>query len=353
MKIKLAILEEDKGYLNRIVSVFNTKYSDKFEIYSFTEMDVALQTLEQAKVDVILVDEQYDVDFNKIPQRCGFAYLVESMGVEAYNNQRAICKFQRVDLIYKQILSIYSENAGNISGLGMGDDSCRVITFTSPSGGTGSSTMAASCAVHYAKKGRKVLYLNLEQFGSSDLFFDAEGQFDMSDVIFALKSKKANLAIKLESCVKQDVSGVYFYSQTKNPLDMLELNMEEKTRLISEIKLSGVYDILIVDADFGVDSDNLKFLKLAEYVVWTGDGSEISNTKISRAYNALSVKEQNVESPVYSRLVLIYNKFSNKSGRAVSGVDITNIGGSPRYEHATSKQVLSQISNMEMFDKLN
>ena len=57
MKIKLAILEEDKGYLNRIVSVFNTKYSDKFEIYSFTEMDVALQTLEQAKVDVILVDE--------------------------------------------------------------------------------------------------------------------------------------------------------------------------------------------------------------------------------------------------------------------------------------------------------
>lgn len=70
MKIKLAILEEDKGYLNRIVSVFNTKYSDKFEIYSFTEMDVALQTLEQAKVDVILVDEQYDVDFNKIPQRC-------------------------------------------------------------------------------------------------------------------------------------------------------------------------------------------------------------------------------------------------------------------------------------------
>ena len=218
-----------------------------------------------------------------------------SIGVEAYNNQRAICKFQRVDLIYKQILSIYSENAGNISGLGMGDDSCRVITFTSPSGGTGSSTMASSCAVHYAKKGRKVLYLNLEQFGSSDLFFDAEGQFDMSDVIFALKSKKANLAIKLESCVKQDISGVYFYSQTKNPLDMLELNMEEKTRLISEIKLSGVYDIIIVDADFGVDSDNLKFLKLAEYVVWTGDGSEISNTKISRAYNALSVKEQNVE----------------------------------------------------------
>ena len=135
--------------------------------------------------------------------------------------------------------------------------------------------MAASYAVYCAKKGKKVLYLNLEKFGSSDLFFSAEGQFDMSDVIFALKSKKTNLSIKLESCVKQDVTGVYFYSQTKNSLDMLELQLEEKTRLVSEIKLSGIYDVVIVDTDFGFDIDNLKFLKLAENIVWTGDGSEI------------------------------------------------------------------------------
>lgn len=123
--------------------------------------------------------------------------------------------------------------------------------------------------------------MNLEKFGSSDLFFSAEGQFDMSDVIFALKSKKTNLSIKLESCVKQDVTGVYFYSQTKNSLDMLELQLEEKTRLVSEIKLSGIYDVVIVDTDFGFDIDNLKFLKLAENIVWTGDGSEISNMKLT------------------------------------------------------------------------
>lgn len=43
MKIKLAIIEKDKNYLNRIISVFNTKYSDKFEIYSFTEIEVYVQ----------------------------------------------------------------------------------------------------------------------------------------------------------------------------------------------------------------------------------------------------------------------------------------------------------------------
>lgn len=67
--------------------------------------------------------------------------------------------------------------------------------------------------------------------------------FDMSDIIFALKSKKANLAMKLESCVKQDGSGVYFYSQSKIALDMHELNSEDIMRLLSELKLYGEYDI--------------------------------------------------------------------------------------------------------------
>ena len=39
MKIKLAILESDVSYLKRIVSVFNTKFADKLEIYSFTDKE--------------------------------------------------------------------------------------------------------------------------------------------------------------------------------------------------------------------------------------------------------------------------------------------------------------------------
>lgn len=75
--------------------------------------------------------------------------------------------------------------------------------------------------------------------------------------------------------------------------------------------------------------------------------------EINRAYSALMLKEENEEEPLSSRIVLIYNKFSNKSGRAVSGVDITNIGGAPRYEHASTKQVVEQLCNINMFEKLD
>ena len=352
MKIKLAILEKDVSYLNRIVSAFSTKYSDKFEIYSFTDLAVAMESLEVAKIDVLVANDAFEINVADLPKRCGFAYFVDSADINMENDQRAICKFQKADLIYKQILSVYSEKAGSISGLKLDEDSTKIIFFNSVSGGTGASTMAASAALHFAARNKKTLYLNIEKFGSSDIFFSGEGQFDISDIIFALKSKKANLPLKLESCVKQDDKGVYFYSQSKIALDMLELGREEIIRLISELKLTGGYDYIIVDSDFGLDKDSIKIYRLAHSVVWVGDGSEISNSKIFRAYNALSTLESNADSPLTNRLCLIYNKFSNKTSKALTDIGIKNIGGAPRFEHATVDMVLDQLCTKDFFDKI-
>lgn len=255
-------------------------------------------------------------------------------------------------MIYKKLLGIYSEKAGSVSGLKVGDDSARIIAFCSVGSGNGASSMAAAASVHYAAQNKKTLYLNLEQFGSSDIFFSGEGQYDMSDIIFALKSKKSNLSLKLESCVKQDSRGVYFYSQSKIALDMQELTVDDITSMLSEINLTGSYDYIVIDMEFSLDADKLAVLQQAHSIVWISDGSEISNEKLVRAYNALLAVEQNKEAPLSERICLIYNKFSNKSSRMVEDIDIRNIGGAPRYEHASVEQVVGQLSKMEMFDKI-
>lgn len=352
MKIRLAILEKDKSYLTRIVTAFSARYADKLEIYSFTDYQVAMATLDSAKIDVLVANDLFEVDVNALPKRCGFAYLVDSVGIDTVNNQSAICKFQKADLIYKQILSIYSENAGNVSGLKIGNDDCRIVAFASPSGGTGSSTVAAACARHFAEQGYKVLYLNLEKYGSSESFFHAEGQFDMSDVIYVLKTKKANLTMKLESCVKQDASGVFFYAPTKIALDMLELGAEEIQRLLSELKLAGSYNYIVLDMEYSQNKDTLSILRQAHGIVMVGDGSEISNTKITRAYTALATAEQSADAPLTGRMSLVYNKYSNKTSSAIGDIGLRNIGGAPRYEHAGTEQIQAQLCKMEFFDKI-
>lgn len=352
MKIRLGILERDSGYLSRFMGAFGSKYADKFVIMSFSDPVVAFNSLESEKIEVFLVNDSFEVDFTKIPKRCAFAYFVDSVDIDSVNNQHAICKYQRADLIYKQIIGIYSENAANISNLKFDDNSTRIIAFEPVSGGVGSSTMAAACAIHFAKKGKRTLYLNLEKTGSSDYFFDAEGSATISDVIYALKKKKtANITMKLESCVKRAQNGVYYFSQAVSALDMLELNAEEILHLLSELKTTGSYDYIIIDMDFSIEKNMLDVYRNSHALVWVSDGSEISNIKMSRAYQALFEFESNEDSPITNRLSVIYNKFGSRTGKILD-IGIKNPGGVSRYEMATITQILEQISSKDMFDSI-
>ncbi len=352
MKIKLAILENDQGYLSRIAAVFNTRYADKFEVYSFTDKAIALSTLETAKIDVLVASDSFDIDVNVLPKRCGFAYLVDSAEMTEFNGQKVICKFQKAELIYKGVLSIYSEKAEALYGIGGGNTNCQVLMFQAAGGGVGVSSMAAACALHIAAQGKKVLYLNLERYGASDVFFSADGSFCFSDVIYALKSRKTNLSLKLESCVKRDPRGVDFYEQPRVALDMLEMNGEDTLRLISELKAMGNYDYIIIDRDFGLDQDSLALYRQAHTIVWVSDGSETANAKTQRAYHALEALERNADVPVLGRIALVYNRFSNKTGHLVADLGLRSLGGAPRYEHMDSRSVMEQLSKLSVFDSL-
>jgi len=350
--IKLAILEKDQGYLTRIANVFEKKYSDRLQIYSFTDMEIALSVLKSERIDVLLASEPFYVDITKIPVRCGFAYLVESPDIDKLHNQHTICKFQNVDLIYRQILSIYSEKTSDVADLRFGDASSKVIFFQPVSGGVGASTMAAACAMHFAAKGEPTLYLNLEHLGSADIFFKGSGDFSMSDVIFALKSRSVNLTVKLESYVKCDESGVFFYSQSENSLHMMEINYDEIGKLISELRVSGSYKYVIVDTDFSIEREALKLYGGAYKIVWVGDGSQISNAKLLRAYHALSGLDKDAETSIMDRFVLMYNRVSSRTGRSLTDLTMKTIGGANRIEQATPVQIIERLSKDNMFERL-
>ena len=75
MKIRLAIVEKDANYLNHIVSAFNMKYADQIETYSFTNLETALQILDEARIDVLVASDRFEIDTTALPRRCSFAYL--------------------------------------------------------------------------------------------------------------------------------------------------------------------------------------------------------------------------------------------------------------------------------------
>ena len=150
MKIKLAILEKDENYLNRITFTFGSKYADKLEVYSFTDMNKALATIAEKKVHVLLADERFEINQDSLPSNCGFAYLVTSSDIESLRNQKTVGKFQKADFIYKQVLSIFSEVSAQITGIHTEAGATKMIAVTSAAGGVGASTIAAAIATRLA-----------------------------------------------------------------------------------------------------------------------------------------------------------------------------------------------------------
>lgn len=53
MKIKVAILRRDKTYLSRLVSAFNSRYTEKLEMYSFMQEQAALEALTASRIDML------------------------------------------------------------------------------------------------------------------------------------------------------------------------------------------------------------------------------------------------------------------------------------------------------------
>lgn len=353
MKIKIAILDKDKNYLSRMVSAFAARYSEKTEIYSFTDMDSAIECLGEAKIDIFLASTDFDIDVRALPARCGFAYFVESPEIETVKDQRAICKFQKADLIYKQILGFYAENSNAITGMKMkNSNTARVYVFLPVSGGVGSSTAAAAFAKNRCAAGKKTLYLNFEDFGCSDMFFSGEGQYNLSDIIYVIKSKKSNLALKLESAVKQDASGVHFFSNPAIALDMMELSEDDKVRIIKELVVTADYDAIVIDMGLSFEKDKLSLLGLADGIVFVSDGSYISRIKLARVYSAMKVVEEQNEIWLQNKSYILYNKFSSKTSKVLDSIELKPLGGIPRFEGAEPQQIVNQIAGMNVFNNI-
>lgn len=350
MKIRVAILDKDENYKNRILSVFQVKYAEKIELYIFSKTDQLKVALEQKKLDMVLVDEEIEID--EFPEETVFVYLSKTIGVEELNDHPAICKFQKIDTIYKQILGIYADTNAAMK-IKSGDNGAKIILFMSAQGGSGVSAAAAAYSLKRALEHKKVFYLNIERFGGVDLYFSSDGSMSFSEVIYALKSKKSNLIIKLESNMKTDKSGVDFFSDCKNAYDMFELKDDEVIRLIQGISKTKEYDEIVVDVSEGLNERGLMLMEdYADKIVYVNDGSKNGNRKFERFCQVMKLLEQRSEKRVFDKMVLLYNRYSSKTSEQLSESPMQVLGGIHRYEGTSGRELIEQIAKTDVLEKI-
>lgn len=314
MSIKLALLDNSEEYLGGLINFINANFPGEFEIHAFTNIVFAMNYVESSDMNLFVADSYFKVDVSRIPDGCKFAYFTsgEEIPGTVAKNAGAVEICNR----FKQLVS-GSEEAPDV--VAEEKKQAKIAVFSSPCGGSGTSTLAAACARSFAKAGKKTLYLNLEKFGSSDIFFSSP----------------------LESFVKQDECGVYYCTSG----GMANLNHEDIMNNVSEAKNSGVYDYIVIDVDFNLDA--VEFYRMADVWLWCNDGSDIQLLKTSNAYDAFFA----VSEELCNKVCLIYNKCSEKTS-ALCREDIKCIGSVPEIDIASSVEAAEDISVLSVFEEI-
>lgn len=361
MKIKIALCTSDVQFSQRVVHYFQSHYYDKFTWNVFTELPFLTDFLKEKDADIVLVDKELknelEAALSGIKKESICAYLTEDKE-EALNDKEQdifkIEKYLRADKLYRELLELYSKKSNaHYHKSGIINDKTDIYAFVSPAGGVGCSTAACAAAQGFARF-ENVLYIELETIGALPLVFDGEetGAAGLDEVIFALKSRRKVLELKITSSVSRDKGGVFFFKESGNTLDVLTLSEGDIKELLTTIGQMKEYDKVILDAGNGLGEKEIAAMTYAGRVVVIADESKVCEKKLTRYVETLQLIEEKKKADICSKMILFYNKVLNQRELLQKQCGIRVAGGLPKIENGTYEGIIGKLARMEIIHNM-
>lgn len=354
MKIKVSVCSEDAMYCEKLVNYFNSHYYDKFQWSVYTESAYLQQIFQSDAADLILVGQEMEGELESLEETLKtnqlWAYLTNCENREA--GRRYLEKYRRADRIYKDLLDLYAqkehvryENMSIVSG------KTTYIAFVSAGGGIGASTIACAAAKAFSQM-EQVLYLNLEELGSCELSFEGDVKPGMDELVYAIKSRRNTLELKIESSVSRDKGGTYYFKECTNPMDLQTLSAEEIKELLKAIETSRVYDTVIIDLGNGLQDKEIVAMAMANRVVMVTEDSEIAESKLKRYLSFIQTVEEIRKVDILSKMRIYYNR-TLKGRQLPEQISQIRVGGVfPQIENGDFTGIIDKIAKMELLQSI-
>ncbi len=325
MRIKLVILDQNEEYLERLSTLIRKQYMEKFELNWFTRLEALDQYVKKNNFDILLISDVFK-DYQ--PGKGIKVYFVEKAGITKINNEPALCKYQSVDNLYRQLIQIMADHGEDIQVQFGNTDVCgRVVAFSSFEGGTGKTTMAVAYARKQVTAGKKVVYLSTEDFPVMNLIFQGKSEFGLSDVFYALKSKRGNLSMKLAGAVQTDPNGIYFFSDCVNPVELQEMEGEDWGALVRAIQEIRIADIIVLDMPGGISEKNRLLWNQADVVAMVTKYDSVTQYKLYEMMLAVNTLDNQENHGYVRKLRFIGNQCDDFPINAEIGITTGNMLG--------------------------
>lgn len=355
MKIKVSVCSDDTLYCEKLVNYFNSHYYDKFQWNIYTQSGYMRHLFESDTSDLILIGEEMQSELQTLDEAIRdsqlWAYLVDDAG-EKEEGIIYLEKYRRADQIYKDLLDLYAQKEHtHYENISIVSSKTTFIAFVSASGGVGASTIACAAAKAFSRM-EKVLYLNLEDLGSCEKSFAGECKSGLDELVFAAKSRRNTLGLKVESSVSRDESGTYYFKECANPMDLQSLSPEDIKELLKAVAASKAYDKVIIDLGNGLRDKEIAVLSMANRIIMVTDHSETALLKLQRYLQYIQTVEEVRRVDIISKIQIYYNK-TLKSMQIPEQISQIRVKGAiPLIENGNFAGIIQKIAKMELLQDI-
>lgn len=349
-KLRFVLGDGDERYLQRLSDYISFHYAERIEVYSFSKPGLLAEFIQAGRVNGVFIGKGFTNIKGQISGSMAFAYLAEGIETEEKGDIPVLMKYQDAETLVKEMLALCSEQVmealpGN-PAIGGG----KVVLFESPMGGSGTTLLSAAYAGYLSRNGKKAVYLNMERFGAVSSILSGAGRFDFGDAIYALKSKKTNLRLKLQSIIRKDTLGAYFIEPCAQPLDFDSLDLEDAKTLLSALREEG-FDAVVLDRGSGLASFDTFLRKAADQIILVLDESRMRNEKAVKFLNAIKVQEEREEMDIRGKMQIVYNRCKSRHAHMpVENMPV--LGKFPELSKASEQGVLESMIMEGMFSYL-
>lgn len=300
-KYNLIIADSIKEYMDRLAKYLISRESDKFIVNTFTNKKYIKEYLKINKVDIFLVspdilDETFNLD-NVVVTILNIADLIPSKFVDfPYIN-----KYKPGNIIANELIRIFAEYSEDEIVEEDIQSNKEIIGVYSPIGGVGKTTIAIAIAKSLAVRGKKTLFLSMEQNASYNFFLKKENKYNFSDFLYYLKQNDKKLLMKVQSFRNVDSnSGIHYFSPPICYNDLNEINVKEWSYLFNYIRDKSSYSRVIIDFSSHLSERNIDILNLCNKIILIVAKDPLSVEKIDTMNRNLDAIGKQVNDKVIS-----------------------------------------------------
>lgn len=352
--------DKDNAYLQLAAKyVRSTLHWSQVQVKYFSEQNKLSEWAELAiHADILLVHEHWLPPSDKLEHVDCVVVIAEQASVGNGQYAAVVSKFQSLDKLLEQVLTIYQNNKAACTvtceiskGLPLG----KVISICSTTGGCGKTIVAMNLAKILSASGHNVFYLSLESYTASQFWFASRNTDDsqgLSKVLYYLQTNQEQLENTIRKATQQDeLTGIHYFGPISYMRDIQELTEEHTTCLIKALQELHYYDYIMVDLEAWSNSRSHAVLKESAHMIWVllDDASYMCKTK--QLLHEWELKEPQGYEQLRVKTQFLLNKHTGTVHNDVVSRGIYISTYTPYIPQWKSVQHREQILNQRIFEE--